>query len=98
MRCWRQRVGSPAVRVVPANAAWTLLWAVAHNLTRNVGVLASGFHDRATTARICAHLINVPAPSVRSARQLTLHLPQRWPWEPAWAALHTARQPCGGQS
>jgi hypothetical protein len=74
----------------PANAAWAVLWAIAHNLTRATGALAGAFHARATTATIRAHLINVPARLARRARRLTLHLPQRWPWEPAWANLHTA--------
>jgi Transposase DDE domain group 1 len=73
-----------------ANAAWTVLWAMAHNLTRAVGVLASAFHARATTTTIRTHLINVPARVARSARRVTLHLPKRWPWEPAWSALHLA--------
>jgi hypothetical protein len=74
----------------PANAAWAVLWAIAHNLTRALGALASAFHTRATTATIRAHLINIPARLARSARRLTLHLPEQWPWEPAWANLHTA--------
>jgi len=74
----------------PANAAWTVLWAIAHNLTRATGALAGGFHARATTATIRAHLINIPARVSRSARRVTLHLPEHWPWEPAWTALHTA--------
>jgi hypothetical protein len=73
-----------------ANAAWAVFWAIAHNLTRAVGVLASAFHARATTATIRAHLINVPARLARGARRLTLHLPEHWPWQPAWATLHTA--------
>jgi hypothetical protein len=73
-----------------ANAAWAVLWAIAHNLTRAAGALAGAFHARATTATIRAHLINVPARLARGARRLTLHLPQRWPWEPAWANLHAA--------
>jgi hypothetical protein len=73
-----------------ANAAWTVLWAIAHNLTRAAGVLAGGLHARATTATIRAHLINVPARLARRSRRLTLHLPQRWPWEPAWVNLHAA--------
>jgi hypothetical protein len=78
-----------------ANAAWAVLWAIAHNLTRAVGALASTFHARATTATIRAHLINVPARLARSARRLILHLPEHWPWQAAWQALHTAthRQP-----
>ena len=72
----------------PANAAWTVLWAIAHNLTRAAGALAGAFHARASTATIRANLINVPARLARSARRLTLHLPQHWPWQPAWANLH----------
>jgi hypothetical protein len=79
-----------------ANAAWTVLWAIAHNLTRAAGCLAGAFHARATTATIRAHLITVPARLARSARRLTLHLPQSWPWQPAWQALHAAvRRPPG---
>ncbi len=73
-----------------ANAAWTVLWAIAHNLTRAAGTLASTFHARATTATIRAHLINVPARLARSARRLTLHMPERWPWHDAWNGLHSA--------
>jgi Transposase DDE domain group 1 len=73
-----------------ANAAWAVLWAIAHNLTRAAGALAGAFHARATTATLRAHLINVPARPARSARRVTLHLPERWPWAPAWENLHTA--------
>jgi hypothetical protein len=78
-----------------ANAAWSVLWAIAHNLTRAAGTLASTFHARAMTATIRAHLINVPARIARGARRLTLHLPQGWPWQAAWEGLHHAahRQP-----
>lgn len=73
-----------------ANAAWATLWAIAHNLSRAAGVLASPFHARATTATIRAHLINVPARLARTARRLKLHLPQHWPWQHALDSLHTA--------
>jgi hypothetical protein len=73
-----------------ANAAWAVLWAIAHNLTRAAGALASTFHTRATTATIRAHLINVPARIARGARRLTLHLPEGWPWQAAWTGLHAA--------
>ena len=73
-----------------ANAAWTVLWAIAHNLTRAAGALAGTFHARAHTATIRTHLINVPARLARSARRLTLHLPQLWPWQSAWQTLHAA--------
>jgi hypothetical protein len=73
-----------------ANAAWTVLWAIAHNLTRAAGVLASTFHARATTTTIRAHLINVPARLARRTRRITLHLPEHWPWQDAWNGLHSA--------
>jgi Transposase DDE domain group 1 len=76
--------------VFTANAAWAVLWAIAHNLTRAAGALASAFHARATTATIRAHLINIPARLARSARRLTLRLPERWPWQQAWENLHAA--------
>jgi hypothetical protein len=70
-----------------ANAALLALAALAHNLTRAAGALASAFHARATTATIRDHLINVPARMARSARRLTLHLPERWPWGEDFAHL-----------
>jgi hypothetical protein len=73
-----------------ANAAWAVLWAIAPNLTRAAGALAEAFHARATTATLRADLINVSARLARSARRLTLHLPERWPWAGAWENLHTA--------
>jgi hypothetical protein len=62
-----------------ANAAWTVLAAIAYNLTRAAGVLASAFHAKATTATIRTQLIAVPARIARSARHSCLHLPAHWP-------------------
>lgn len=73
-----------------ANAAWLTLWAMAYNLLRATGALAGIFHAKATTATLRAHLIHIPARLARSARRLTLHLPQRWPWRDAWAQLFSA--------
>ena len=64
-----------------ANAAWLVCAAIAHNLTRAAGALATSFHARARTATIRAHLIAVPARLARSAHRLVLHLPQHWPWQ-----------------
>lgn len=73
-----------------ANSAWLVLAAIAFNLTRAAGALASLFHARATTATIRDHLISVPARLARSARRLRMHLPQDWPWQDAWEALFAA--------
>ncbi len=70
-----------------ANSAWLVCAAMAFNLTRAAGTLASAFHARATTGTLRAQLINVPARLARSARRLTLHLPDKWPWAHAWTRL-----------
>jgi hypothetical protein len=73
-----------------ANSAWLVCAAMAFNLTRTAGVLASTFHAKATTGTIRAQLINVPARLARSARRLVMHLPTDWPWQHAWERLATA--------
>ena len=70
-----------------ANAAWLTLAAMAHNLIRAAGVLASVFHATARPATIRHQLINLPARIATSARRLTLHLPTGWRWEHPWRAL-----------
>jgi Transposase DDE domain group 1 len=76
-----------------ANSAWLVLAAIAFNLTRAAGALASSFHAKATTATIRTQLIAVPARLARSARRLRLHLPRDWPWRTAWTGLFAAA--CG---
>jgi len=73
----------------PANSAWLVLAAIAFNLTRAAGCLASAFHAKAATATIRAQLITVPTRLARSARRLVLHLPRDWPWQPAAEQLFT---------
>ena len=62
-----------------ANSAWAVCAAMAYNLTRAAGVVASVFHAKATTGTSRAQLINVPGRLARSARKLVLHLPVDWP-------------------
>ncbi len=52
-----------------ANAAWLALAAIAFNLTRAAGCLASRVHARATTGTLRTQLINVPARLASSARR-----------------------------
>ena len=73
--------------VFNANAAWLVLAVIAFNLTRAAGTLAAPEFARATTATIRRKLVTVPARVASSARRITLHLPQAWPWEPAWTTL-----------
>ena len=73
-----------------ANSAWLVCAAMAFNLTRTAGALASAFHAKATTGTIRAQLISVPGRLARSARKLVLHLPLDWPWEADWTRLARA--------
>ncbi len=83
--------------VFTANSAWLVLAVIAFNLTRTAGVIAdkAGRLARATTATIRRTLIHVPARLARSARRITLHLPETWPWENAFDRLfkHTHAPP-----
>jgi hypothetical protein len=72
-----------------ANAAWLAPAALAHNLPRAAGDLVGTFHARATTATIRDHLVKVPARLVHSARRLTPHLTERWPWGTVFTQLFT---------
>jgi hypothetical protein len=73
-----------------ANSAWLVLAAIAFNVTRAAGALASTFHAKATTATLRQQLINVAARVTRSARRSTLRLPLAWPWAAAWQQMFTA--------
>ncbi len=73
-----------------ANSAWLVCAAMAFNLTRAAGALASAFHARATTGTIRSQLITVPGRLAHSARRLTLHLPAGWAWHKAWQQLATS--------
>ncbi len=59
-----------------ANSSWLVHAAIAFNLTRAAGALASLFHSKARTATIRAQLINVPTRLAHSGRRLILHLPR----------------------
>jgi hypothetical protein len=77
-----------------ANAAWLTLAAIAHNLIRAAGCLASAFHARARGATIRRDLIDVAARIARSGRgRLTLHLPRAWHRQNPWMNLFAAA--CG---
>jgi len=76
-----------------ANAAWLVLAVIAFNLTRAAATITGPGLAKAATATIRRKLITVPARIATSARRVTLHLPQRWPWETAWADLFT--RTCG---
>ena len=79
--------------VFAANAAWLSIAAMAHNLVRAAGALASLPFAKARAATIRRDLIAVAARTARHGRgHLTLHLPQGWHREHEWLTLLAA---CG---
>jgi hypothetical protein len=78
----------------PANAAWVALAAIAHNLLRAAGSLASIACAKARGATLRRDLIDVAARTARHGRgHLTLHLPEGWHREQEWMNLFEAT--CG---
>lgn len=67
-----------------ANAAWTVIACLAHNLQRWVGQLGLRDSTWRTAATIRRWLIALPGRLTRTARRWTLHLPARWPWRDAF--------------
>jgi len=64
-----------------------VLAVIAFNLTRVAATLAGPELAKATSATIRRKLISVPARVATSARRITLHLPDGWPWQDAWTRL-----------
>src|SRR3954454_15437544 len=68
-----------------ANAAWTVIACLAHNLLRWTSVLGLPGHTVRAARTLRRRLLALPGRLTRSARRWTLHLPARWPWQPAFA-------------
>ncbi len=64
----------------PANAAWLAVQVIAHNLARWTARIGLG-EQVVTTKTLRRRFCSLAGRLTRSARRLTLHLPQRWPWE-----------------
>jgi len=80
--------------VFAANAAWLSIAAIAHNLLRAAGALASLPFAKARGATIRRDLIAVAARTARHGRgHLILHLPEGWHREQEWLNLWDAA--CG---
>ena len=85
---------SHASGVFAANAAWLSIAAMAHNLLRAAGALASPPFAKARGATIRRDLIAIAARTARHGRgHLTLHLPEGWHREQEWLNLWDAA--CG---
>jgi Transposase DDE domain group 1 len=80
--------------VFAANAAWLSIAAMAHNLVRAAGALASLTFAKARAATVRRDLIAVAARTARHGRgSLALHLPEGWHREREWMNLWEAA--CG---
>jgi hypothetical protein len=64
-----------------ANAAWTVIGCIAHNLTRWVTLIGLPNHTVRTSRTIRRRLLSLPGRLTTTSRQWTLHLPSRWPWQ-----------------
>jgi hypothetical protein len=74
-------------RFFGANAAWTVLAAITHNLLRAAGTLAGRRYAVARGATLRRQIVNVPARIARPQRKQNLHLPQHWPQAEPWKAM-----------
>ena len=63
-----------------ANGAWLAVQVIAHNLARWMARLGLG-EQIVTTKTLRRRFFSLAGRLTHSARRLTLHLPQRWPWE-----------------
>jgi hypothetical protein len=63
-----------------ANAAWTVIAALAHNLLRWTHLLALPGQTIRTARTLRRRLLTIPGRLARSARTTTLRMPARWPW------------------
>ncbi|MEZ5121819.1 MAG: IS1380 family transposase [Solirubrobacterales bacterium] len=72
-----------------ANAAWTVIAALAHNLLRWTHLLALPGQTVRTAATLRRRLITIPGRLARTARRTTLKMPVRWPWATDFLAALT---------
>jgi hypothetical protein len=63
-----------------ANAAWTVIAALAHNLLRWTHLIALPGQTVRTARTLRRRLLTIPGRLTRTARRTTLRMPARWPW------------------
>ncbi len=64
-----------------ANGAWTVIACLAHNLLRWTSLIGLPARTVRCARTLRRRLLELPGRLTRSARQWTLHLPARWPWQ-----------------
>jgi hypothetical protein len=72
-----------------ANAAWTVIAALAHNLPRWTTLIGLPDTILPTARTLRRRLLTAPGRITRTGRQLTLRLPARWPWQTSFLAALT---------
>ena len=63
-----------------ANAAWTVIAALAHNLLRWTTLIGLPDTTIPTARTLRRRLLTVPGRLTRTGRRVTLRMPARWPW------------------
>lgn len=64
-----------------ANAAWTVIACLAHNLLRWSELLGLPEQRPSRASTLRRRLLALPGRLTHTARRWTLHLPARWPWQ-----------------
>ena len=72
-----------------ANAAWTVIAALAHNLLRWTSLLGLPGQTIRAARTLRRRLLTMPGRLTKTARRYTLHLPARWPWRDAFTEALT---------
>jgi len=75
-----------------ANAAWTVIAALAHNLLRWTTLIGLPDTVIPTARSLRRRMLTVPGRITRTARTVTIRMPARWPWQTQFlAALERLR-------
>lgn len=88
IRDWKEGSGAnhcPSGKF-PANAAWIVLAALAHNLVRWVAALGLEADGPVVTKTLRRRLVTLPGRITRRSRRRQLHLPRHWPWKAQFLA------------
>ena len=76
-----------------ANGAWLAVQVMAYNLARCTARIGLG-EQVGTTKTLRRRFFSMAGRLTSSARRLTLHLPQRWPWEAQFSGALVDCAPC----
>jgi len=77
-----------------ANAAWTVIAALAHNLLRWTELLGLPNTTRRAARTLRRRLLALPGRLTSHAGHWTLHLPARWPWQEDFGEALTWGESC----